>query len=107
MTLEQGTLLVVAGWIGASIFWAARQSGRIDTLEKMHVNDLDSLRDSQRMQTARLDQRIEACELQGRDQATAIRSIDDRTRVMDLKLSRIMGRLGVPHRAEDLDVEAT
>lgn len=96
MTLEQGTLIALAGWIGASIFWASKQSGRIDAMKDLVASEFQ-----------RRDDRIAACERKAEEQGGAIIRIDDRTRTMDIKLSRIMGRLGVPHRAEDLDSETT
>ena len=107
MTLEQGTIVALATAILTGLIWAVRQSGRIDMVEKIHMNDIDRLRDSHRSSIHRVDQRVEACEREAVVQASSISAVDNRTRIIDAKLNRIMGHLRVPHRADDLDLEQT
>lgn len=77
--------IVIAGWTLGSIIWArdtkGRMEGRLDVLQT----------------------RIEACERDDGKQDRAWALLDGRLRAMDNKLSRLMGRLGVPARAEDFD----
>jgi len=94
MNLEQATVVALVTSIAGGIFWASKQSGRIDAMKDLIASEFQ-----------RRDDRIAACELKANDQGNAIGRIDERTRTMDVKLSRIMGRLGVPYRSSDLDFD--
>lgn len=84
--------IVALGWIFGSIFWAKGQSGRIDTLEATLNSRIDRVMD-----------RVKNCEDKANQQGESWQRLDDRLQSMDSKLNRLMGRLGVPHRAGDLE----
>lgn len=79
-------------WAVASLVWAIRQSARIDLTNS---------------EILRLSDRIASCEDKADEMQTASKQLDDRLRSIDSKLSRLMGRLGMPVRAEDFETEGT
>jgi hypothetical protein len=96
MQIDQGALigagvallLAGGGWIFSSIVWAKGQSGRIDLVNS---------------RIDRLGDRVTGCENKANEQGEQWRRVDDRMQRMDSKLNRLMGRLGVPTRADDIE----
>lgn len=78
-------------WVVISGVWALRQSGRIDLANS---------------EMQRLADRVKHCEDKAVEQQTNAVQLDNRLRSIDSKLSRLMGRLGMPVRSgDDMEVE--
>lgn len=74
-----GVVLTIVGWIVVTIIWAMNQKGRIDLLSS----------------------RLQNCEDADRMHGRTWGSLDQRLRVMDGKLNRLLGASHISVRSDD------